>query len=265
MAEPMKRILSEKLEPFLIREGLQELEVELRKISGDLKVDIMELEASGSGWVSIEYSGDDSEVFTEALKRRYGFAPVEFSRLAVGDIYRGFITDSGRVGFGLYLDIGVMSPSRLDGLYPLHRMRAQLADGSSQPLRQILRRLGLHDGLPLDVRIEELAGTGKMTLALTDKQESCFKDWERYPFDRVIVVGSLLRKVHAAIRKSGLEGDILGVERLSLTVHILTCKLGTEAPGVIAKLGRHLSTARLYPFIPRWRIQTGKAVEAGRI
>jgi len=261
----MRTVLSEKLEPGLIREGLHELQTELKELSGNLRVEIGRLETANGGWIQIEFNGEDTEVFSETLKRKYGYAPVEFSRLKSGDIYRGYVVNSGKVGFGLYLDLGILSPSRIDGLYPLYRIRAQLADGSAEPLRQIVRRFGLYDCLPLDVRIEELEGAGKMILALTDRQESYFKDLERYPFDRVVVVGSLPGTVDAAIRESGLEGDIARVDRLSFTVNVLTCKLGTEAPGVISKLGRHLSSAKLHPFIPRWRTQPKKGAGAGRI
>jgi hypothetical protein len=69
------------------------------------------------------------------------------------------------------------------------------------------------------------------------------------------VIGALAGGVWPAVRRVGLERDIVNIERLSLTSSILTCKLGTEAPGVISKLGPELSGARLYPFIPRIRMK----------
>ncbi len=152
MAELMKTVLSEKLDPTPSREGLQELESDLEEISSGLQIRIGKMEAGAGGWISIDYNGEDSEVFTEILKNHYGLAPVQFSKLELGDTYRGFIVNSGEVGYGLYLDLGILSPQRVDGLYPLYRMRAQLADGWVQSLRQIARRFCLHDGLPLKVR-----------------------------------------------------------------------------------------------------------------
>ena len=177
--------------------------------------------------------------------------------MELGDTYRGFVVNSGEVGYGLYLDLGIISPQRVDGLYPLHRMRSQLADGGGvQSLRQIARRFCLHDGLPLRVRIEGFENAGKVTLALTDRQESHFKDWERYPFDRVVVLGSTINSVRRAIERTGLAKDVVRVERLSLASTILICKLGTEAPGVISELGPHLATAKLYSYIPKARCKT---------
>jgi hypothetical protein len=256
MAELMKTVLSEKLEPLAHRAGLQELESDLGEISSGLHIQIGKIEAGAGGWISIDYDGEDSEVFTEILKSHYGLAPVQFSNMELGDTYRGFIVNSGEVGYGLYLDLGILSPQRVDGLYPLHRMRAQLADGWGQSLRQIARRFCLHDGLPLKVRIEGFENAGKVTLALTDRQESYFKDWERYPFDRLVVLGSTINSVHRAIERTGLAKDIVRVERLSLASTILICKLGTQAPGVISELGPHLAATKLYSYIPKARSKT---------
>ncbi|MCX6659901.1 MAG: DUF2110 family protein [Candidatus Bathyarchaeota archaeon] len=249
----MKTILSEKLELYLHQEGTQELETELRKICVGLEVNVKKIAMTDDGWASVEYEGEDSEVLTEILGREYGVAPVHSSKLKLGDIYRGFVVDSGRVGYGLYLDIGIFSPFKRDGLYPLHRMRSQLVDGNIQSLGQITRRFCLHDGLPLNVRIEDLDGSGRITLALTDRQDSHFRDWERCPFDRVVVIGSSLSRVSGTIRRSGLDKDVIKTDRTSLVSNILTCKLGTEAPGVVAKLGPRLGKVKLYPFIPRVR------------
>ncbi|MEM2942570.1 MAG: DUF2110 family protein [Candidatus Bathyarchaeia archaeon] len=250
----MNLILSEKLDSQLRQECLREFEKETVSILGDLRVQVKTIDQVG-GWVSIEYDGEDSEVFTEALKKRYGAAPVQFSRLRLGDVHRGFIVTSGKVGYGLYVDIGVIEPSSRDGLYPLHRMRAQLVDGESKPLREIARRFCLYEGLPLDVRVESLEADGRFSLALTERQEDFYRGWEKYPFDRVVVIGALAGVVRAAVRRVGLERDIVNVERLSLTSSVLSCKLGTEAPGVISKLGPELTGARLYPFIPRIRMK----------
>ncbi len=93
-------------------------------------------------------------------------------------------------------------------------------------------------------------------MALTDRQESYFKDWERYPFDRVVVLGSTINSVHRAIERTGLAKDIVRVERLSLASTILICKLGTQAPGVISEIGPHLAATKLYSYIPKARSKT---------
>jgi hypothetical protein len=43
---------------------------------------------------------------------------------------------------------------------------------------------------------------------------------------------------------------VIDVEELAFTVNSLVCKLGTEAPGIIAKIGRHIGDTRLHAFLP---------------
>ena len=77
------------------------------------------------------------------------------------------------------------------------------------------------------------------------------KDWNRYPFDRVVVIGAFTNQVRKAIKRTLLSKDIIRLDPLSFTTSLLTCKLGTDAPGVISKLGQELRHAKLYSFIPK--------------
>jgi len=45
--------------------------------------------------------------------------------------------------------------------------------------------------------------------------------------------------------------DAVRVESLGLLEHALICKLGTDAVGLVPKLGPHMPTAVLAPFSPR--------------
>jgi len=204
------------------------------------------------GLIKLEISGDDEEAFCEIIRRRFGIAPVDLSNLEPGDICRGFIIDSGKVGYGLYIDIGVLTPKPIDGLYPLHSIRAQLVEGRQLPIRQIINIYHFYDDFPLEVRIVRLK-QGKIEVELSDRQRESITEWSALPFDRVIIYHALPDDLQSAIRSSSVERDLAKVENLSLTTHLLTCKIGTEAPGIVAKLGLHLKGSRLFSFRPeRW-------------
>jgi hypothetical protein len=63
------------------------------------------------------------------------------------------------------------------------------------------------------------------------------------------------------MRASKVERDIIEVEELSFTANSLVCKLGTDAPGIIAKIGRYVSEFKLYAFLPEKvdKLRTGLA------
>jgi hypothetical protein len=54
----------------------------------------------------------------------------------------------------------------------------------------------------------------------------------------------------------GLNRDILGIEPLGLFEHAATCKLGTDAEGLIPKIGKSLRNSTLQVFSPRRGLET---------
>ena len=87
--------------------------------------------------------------------------------------------------------------------------------------------------------VTELEGEN-ISVELDDVARDHLVSWRKYPFDRVIVVGADRAFVENAVRASGLQSDVVKVESLSLFVQSVLCKIGTEAPGVIAKIGNRL-------------------------
>ena len=196
------------------------------------------------GWLEIRARGEDAEAFLNLLREEFGTAPVDGSMVEKWDIVRGVIVGAGRVGLGVYVDLGIFEPFAKDGLYPLHRMRAQLADGVSKSCREILEENGLVDDFPVRTRVTGVEQE-KISLEMSDETLDLFNSWKQLPFDRVVAVGVMRDEAEGAVRSTGLQYDVIRVESLSLFSQCLVCKMGTDAPGVIAKIGGHLRGVRL--------------------
>ena len=234
--------LAEKIPPQVLRQGSQFLRNNLVKQAKGLNVE-SEFNLEGH-WLQIRGKGEDIDAFLNLLKQEYGEAPVSRSNLEKWDVVTGFVTGAGRIGYGVYIDIGIQQPAPKDALYTLHRMRAQLADGETKSSREILDANALVDYMPLKVIVTELDGE-KISVELTDEARDRLVSWRKYPFDRVIAVGADKALVENAVRSSGLDNDVVKVESLSLFVQSLLCKIGTDAPGVIAKVGSRLGGVSL--------------------
>jgi hypothetical protein len=233
--------------------ALRLLREDVERLGRDLSMRIEKVDLDEQGWALLEFSGADSEILTEIVRKEYGIAPSDISELERSDIIRGIVVSS-TIGYGIYLDIGLRSSNGMDALYRLHSMRSQLADGATVPARQIAKRFCLQEGFPLEVRVTNVdTASRKVDIELSDRQVSYFKDWERFPFDRVILIGCSKSVLKETIDLTGLKRDLADVETLSLTTHVLLCKLGTDAPGIIAKIGRRLMGVRAYAFQPRVR------------
>lgn len=237
--------LAEKIPETVLRRGPKPVWNILSKEAEGLKVD-WELSAPEQ-WLQVRARGDDAEAFLNLLMEKFGEAPVQSSKLERWDVRKGFITGSGRVGFGVYVDLGILKPVRKDALYPLHRMRAQLSDGNPRSSRDILKDNALADYFPVTVLVTEVQGEN-VTVELADRTRDLLQEWKGLVFDRVIAVGVDRDYVEKTIEKAGLRFDVIKIETLSLLVQCLVCKLDTEAPGVIARIGNRLRGVGLTAF-----------------
>jgi hypothetical protein len=237
--------LAEKVPEPVLRRGPRPV---WNVISGDAKGLSVEWEISApQQWLQVRARGDDAEAFLNLLGEKCGVAPVQRSKVERWDVRRGFITGSGRVGFGVYVDLGVLEPAKKDALYPLHRMRAQLSDGVGKSSREILFENALADYFPVHVVVTELDGD-KMTVELADRTRDQLQWWKKLLFDRVIAVGIDREYAEKIVKTANLGLDIIKIETLSLLVQCLVCKFDTDAPGVIARIGNHLRGVGLTAF-----------------
>ena len=237
--------LAEKIPETVLRQGPRPV---WKVLSGDAKGLNVEWEISApQQWLQVRVRGDDAEAFLNLLVEKYGEAPVQRSKIERWDALRGFITGSGQVGFGVYVDVGVLEPAKKDALYPLHRMRAQLADGVGKSSREILYENSLADYFPVDVIVTELDGE-KITVELADRTRDQLQSWKKLFFDRVITVGIDRDYAEKIVKTAYLGLDVIKIETLSLLVQCLICKFDTDAPGVIAKIGNRLRGVGLTAF-----------------
>jgi len=237
--------LAEKIPQTVLDRGPKPVWNVLSREAQGLRVD-WEI-AAPQQWLEVRARGDDAETFLNLLKEKFGEAPVLHSKVERWDVRRGFITGSGRVGFGVYVDIGILEPTRKDALYPLHRMRAQLSDGALKSSREILQENGLLDYFPVDVIVTQLQGEN-VAVELADKSRDLFIWWRKLLFDRVIAAGIDRDYAEKTVKSANLGLDVIKIETLSLLVQCLVCKFDTDAPGVIAKIGNRLRGVELTSF-----------------
>ena len=246
LAEGWQRAtLAEKIPEPVLNRGPKPVWNVLSREAQGLKVD-WEI-AAPQEWLQIRARGDDAETFVNLLREKFGEAPVLRSKVERWDVPKGFLTGSGRVGFGVYVDMGILEPARKDALYPLHRMRAQLSDGESHSSREIMQGNGLADYFPVDVIVTELQGEN-VTVELADGTRDQLLWWNKLLFDRVIAVGIDRDYAEKVVQSANLGLDVIKIETLSLLVQCLVCKLDTDAPGVIAKIGNRLRGVGLTAF-----------------
>ena len=166
---------------------------------------------------------------------------------------RGRVLDTARSKAELHVDIGVFKPEFHVAVIPLWRLRSQLVDGRDLSLNQIAELFCLCDFVPLNIKV--LASSereqGWWEAEFSELQLSKFTGWLTSSLDRLIVLGAARVEVDETVVRAHHFRDVLRVENLGALEHAVLCKLGTDAVGLVPKLGPRLAAASLVPFSPR--------------
>jgi hypothetical protein len=148
--------------------------------------------------------------------------------------------------------VGVFQPKTVHATIPLSHLQAQLVDGRKVALRKMGELFGFCGNLPLNIKIIRVnEEENRIEAELSAQQVEKYTVWQEALLDKLIVLGVALREVKDALEYAKLNRDIISVEPLGLFEHALTCKLGTDAAGLIPQIGRLLKNAKFAVFNPR--------------
>jgi len=218
---------------------ISELDAEVQKASTDKK-----------GHIILSIKGEDEEFIVNLLDREYGIVPKP-EKLTIGQVENGYLVDIGKVGYGLYVNVGISKPSRMDALLPLHKIRDQF-EMPKTPLRKIARALILVDNLPVEIVLTDIDNRDSKIEAEFSRQTlDRIKRWSKDDHERLLVFGVTRELLDRVLVKSGHEGDIYRVERIGPFEYSLRCKRSTRASGIVTAIGPKLRGVPMHLVIPR--------------
>jgi len=217
-----------------------------------LKVKTENCEVTPRGWVRIVLSGEDEQVALNYLVEEVGLCPSRLEDVEKNATLKGRLTSMSKSKDELSVDIGVSAPMIIDATISLQRLQAQLVDGRKVALKKIVELFGLRENLPLEVKVLGVSEeNGHVEAMLSEKQVKQFKTWTQSLLDRLIIIGSTDYEVKSALKKAGLDRDVVDIKPLGFFEHAVVCKLGTDAKGLIPKIGKNLRNAGFAIFSPK--------------
>lgn len=217
---------------------LEELGWEImQKLSG-MEIDSLDLDVE-NGWVKVKVSGSDEGIAENLLCRVYGRLKRAGDSKPM-ESFKGFITDLGEIGYGIYFKAFL---DEKDGLYPLYEMRKQLVDGRKLSVRTIARLYGLVNDLPLEIYLMSYDEKG-IYVSISHRQVQTLKKFIRKGRDILFIVRATPKQVRRALLKTGHSRDV-SLVRTSFLSFMLVCKPDTQAKGLIPRLGPYLPGATL--------------------
>ena len=226
---------------------------QLRQVSDLLKAELgdldLEIEVLGSPvnkWVQLALSGEDEPIATNYINQRIGTCPANIKNVKKFSVLKGFISKVDTEKQELQVDVGVFEPKITQAAIALFYLQAQLADGRKDDLKKLVDTYGFQEGLPVSIKIISLQSSqGELWRAeFSVKQLGRISRWQLSLLDRLIVLGASKAEVALVLERTGLNRDVIEVETLGLFELALTCKLGTDAAGLVSKVGRYLRNAR---------------------
>ncbi|UCE95486.1 MAG: DUF2110 family protein [Candidatus Bathyarchaeota archaeon] len=230
--------------------SLSQFEEFLKQLCGGLRVELSGFSLLKNRWVKTIISGEDEEVASLFLEREVGLAPINKEHIRQFSVLQGRVVFSKSNNLEILVDVGVISPKPIYASLPLQQLQGQLTDNRKFSLERIVKLFGLADELPLEVRVIRIKST-KFEAELTENQLRLYSRWIDSRVDRLVVLGALGSTVREAVKKARLQRDVLSVESLGIVEHVVVPKLGTDAAGLVPKLGRQLPKTSFVHFSPR--------------
>ena len=228
---------------------LHAVESEISEMTRELDVSLSRLKTDNRNRIIIEVNGEDEEFVANVLSKEYG-AVIATDALLVGSVYCGHFVDVGKVGYGLYVDIGITTPLQVDTLIPLFRLREQLSMERIS-LRSIAKTVVFVDNLPVNVSITSIDNRGpKIEAELAESFLNQLNRWVEDDHERLLILGCTRKMLDDALKKSKHLEDIYRVERLGSFEYSLRCKRSTRASGILAAIGPKLRGVPMHLFIP---------------
>ncbi|MEM0313587.1 MAG: DUF2110 family protein [Candidatus Bathyarchaeia archaeon] len=223
---------------------LKFVEDQLKKALKGLRIEIENVEVTQRSWIKVEFSGEDEKAALNCLGNEIGFC-AETPRKYLTT--KAYITDLDKDE--LIVDPGIILPENIRATITLQQLQAQLADGRKITIQKIAELFGLCKMLPLIIKIA-VVHENEVQAFLAEKQLNLYTQWTKHLLQKLIVLGATLSEVKDALKLAKCQSDIVAVESLGLFEHAITCKLGTDAAGLMPKIGKRLRTANLTIFNP---------------
>ncbi len=231
---------------------LKQIDKALKLAFEGLEVDTKILGTVADRWVQIALAGEDAVIATNYVIKEIGLCPSNFGNIKKIPTLNGYVTNLEKNGEELSIDVGIFQPKRINATIPLRRLQAQLVDGRKIALGKLAELFGLREDFPVNIKVTRLnEEESRIEAELSSRQIRKYTVWRESLLDRLVVLGSPLHEIQMTLEYAKLDRDVIDVEPLGMLEHALECKLGTDAAGLIPKIGRNLKNAKFAVFNPR--------------
>jgi hypothetical protein len=193
-------------------------------------------------WVQVSIEGEDEVIAAAYARKEVGTCPVSLENVEVGAMLKGYVSKVDESRMELTIDVGVFEPKVTQAVVSVVVLRRQFAVGKDVGLKAIAEAYGIAEGLPISVKVTEKEAEG-LKAELSPDQVEKLKGWQQSLLDRLIILRAPNELVTTTLERAQLDRDVIDVEQLGFFEYALICKLGTDARGLIPRVGRYMRNA----------------------
>jgi hypothetical protein len=236
----------------------RQIEKALNRPFGELNVKARIVGTKAGGWVQAVFDGEDENIAANYAVNELGVCPAGTDKLRGETILKGYIVDFAKANERLTVDVGIFQPKTVHTVIPLLYLQTQLVEGKKMSLKKISELYGLCEDLPVEVKVGRFAGEeSEIEARFSDNEVERFQTWKESLLDRLMILGLSIQDIRNILKHENLDRDIIDIESLGLLEHALTCKLGTDAAGLIPRIGKKVRRARFAVFNPKKLLNLG--------
>lgn len=216
-----------------------------------LKIETQAFSVSKRGWVQVKLFGEDEKVAFRYLSDRFGICPTSLTQIKKFSALKGYLMAIESADRS-EIDVGINVPAVVNAAVSLQSLQACLVDGRKVALKKIAELFGFAENLPVTIKISNVDEEKiRLEATLTYEQVKLYRDWAGSLLDRLIILGASSYQIKKALKVTSCSRDVVSIESLGLFEWALECKLGTDAIGLIPKIGKNLPSATFTVFKSR--------------
>jgi hypothetical protein len=199
--------------------------------------------------IEIDIEGPEEVFVFNLLKKEIGSIH-EFDDVRENTIIKGSLVEVGKVGFGLFVDCGILNPNA-DVLISLNTLRDQLCKGRKISLQAIIKAYQFRNSFPLNIKILKInKNDSQIQGELDQKSLYLYENLINEKLEALYTSGVTRLEFSKALQKKDHERDIVEIVTHGFLQHIAIFKEGTEAPGIIHDVGNILRACQLSTIRP---------------
>jgi hypothetical protein len=208
----------------------------------DLDIEVQVLTNAANRWVQVSISGEDEAIATSYINREIGTCPTSLENAKNYPVLNGYISKLDLTKQEVVVDVGIFEPKIVLATLPLRSLQVQLMDSKGVDLKKISEIYAFAERSPLSIKpVSPLTGeVDGFQAELAVEQIEKLHAWQRSLLDRLIVLGASKETLENVLERTRLTRDVIDIEMLGMFEHALTCKLGTNAAGLVSVVGRYL-------------------------